>query len=639
MVKRIRKRGIKASREKLEIAMLNANIKTQASLAEKIAQSEKLSIPPKDTINRVFREESVSPKTIVRIAKILLVEPHTLYLPKSAEVKTDAQHSTLYQKVNKPLLGKFSLVLNCKTPELTQFTGCINHLIKDRVKTVIINPSLVPDQYMTIDIARQYQTDGVLSIRSQKIDRYQALQVFIFFQNSEKLIWTHSITSLELKQRPEQIAEKLIPTINHVLGLETTSKNLPTFESIESQEKYLKARQLLDDHHSEVSLKKAQSLLLSALKLSPNFALAQAALAESYICECWRSDTKALLEDAQIACNRALKISPEDPYINTTLSHLFRVTGRIPEAIKLCKDILKKHKDNIDAISGLANVYIEANDQATTEIPDAGKQALYYAEKAVEVEPDYWRHHNDLGNNRYLTNRPLEALAAYEISAQLNPKEITYINLGAMSLCQNHLSKARGFFNKAHELSPESYLGYENLGYIYYFTGDYNKSIEYIERALESFPDKKNISIHQIWGALADSHRLAGNLNKAVETYAIAINIIERDKLQGYSNLTYKVCHYFYYYFISNLQPEQYPANYLQEIERQLPDLINQDLSSGVYAKLAYLLFLQGNYIHSKQALEKATAICPVFYQHPDLKPILKTLGLSSPISNELEFA
>ncbi len=80
-----RKRGVKASRTKLDAAMLNVGIKTQSSLAEHIAVNEKLETAPKDTINRAFRQESVSPTTIARIAKILKVEAYTLYLSQKED--------------------------------------------------------------------------------------------------------------------------------------------------------------------------------------------------------------------------------------------------------------------------------------------------------------------------------------------------------------------------------------------------------------------------------------------------------------------------------------------------------------------------------------------------------------------------
>ncbi|MDT0629613.1 hypothetical protein [Alteromonas sp. W364] len=80
METRKRKRGIKASRVKLEAAMLDAGIETQFALASKIAESEGLEKIPKDLVSKVFRERAVSTHNLARVAKALQVEAHTIYL-------------------------------------------------------------------------------------------------------------------------------------------------------------------------------------------------------------------------------------------------------------------------------------------------------------------------------------------------------------------------------------------------------------------------------------------------------------------------------------------------------------------------------------------------------------------------------
>jgi hypothetical protein len=56
-----RKRGVKASRSKLETAMLTAGLNTQLDISKQIAIEESLENIPKDFVNRVFRQENVAP--------------------------------------------------------------------------------------------------------------------------------------------------------------------------------------------------------------------------------------------------------------------------------------------------------------------------------------------------------------------------------------------------------------------------------------------------------------------------------------------------------------------------------------------------------------------------------------------------
>ena len=80
MAVRKRVRGVIASRNKLEIAMLNAGIRSQSELAQQIAEKESLNSPPKDLVNRTFRQKRVSHQTITRIASVLGISPHSLFL-------------------------------------------------------------------------------------------------------------------------------------------------------------------------------------------------------------------------------------------------------------------------------------------------------------------------------------------------------------------------------------------------------------------------------------------------------------------------------------------------------------------------------------------------------------------------------
>ncbi len=100
---RKRKRGIRASREKLEAALINSGFHSQAALANQMAIDEGLEKAPKDLVNKVFREQAVSTHNLARIAKALDVEAHTIYLAKDdnefAEI-TESQNTGVSTKKN-----------------------------------------------------------------------------------------------------------------------------------------------------------------------------------------------------------------------------------------------------------------------------------------------------------------------------------------------------------------------------------------------------------------------------------------------------------------------------------------------------------------------------------------------------------
>jgi tetratricopeptide (TPR) repeat protein len=94
---RLKQRGVRASRIKLERALAESDLekKTQAALAERIADIEQLDAAPKDLVSKVFRERYVDPQTLQRVARALGVDAATLYLEAQHASSGDvaAQHS------------------------------------------------------------------------------------------------------------------------------------------------------------------------------------------------------------------------------------------------------------------------------------------------------------------------------------------------------------------------------------------------------------------------------------------------------------------------------------------------------------------------------------------------------------------
>jgi hypothetical protein len=71
------------------------------------------------------------------------------------------------------------------------------------------------------------------------------------------------------------------------------------------------------------------------------------------------------------------------------------------------------------------------------------------------------------------------------------------------------LVPAGPFRHRAWEIAPQSYVGDEFLGMIYYFLGDFDRSVELRKRAIEAVATGEP-EIHEMWGNLGDAYRQTG---------------------------------------------------------------------------------------------------------------------------------
>jgi len=659
-----RNRGVVASRTKLGIAMLNAGIKTQAALAERIAASENIELAPKDTVNRAFRQEKISPATLARIAKVLAVDPDTLYLELQdsgavqenggGRTKTGKSRIRLLSGYGLPLfalllgsvlwysqrtsdsttgaeqgspdqgLGRRGIVIFPYSPDSRFLAEAVKNQSVGKYESIVVKEMGTGEQRMSVDLARKYQVDTVLTIRNAQIGRVTAIQFFVYFENIEKLIWTDSRLTANLQQRKGEITARFQPVLQSFLG--DTNNDDPgdfAFADIKTQTNYMNARALLDRQSSETNIQRAQDLLATAIGAFPGFARAHAARCESYVAESWNGNEKQLLEEALQSCERAAELSPNDSYVLASLARVYRRTGRIPDSVDMYEKILSVHADDVDALSGLGNALVVAHRQGLPSYTDALSRATELFVRATQVEPEFWRHHSDLGIARYSANDIDAAITSLAVSAELHPNELSFVNVGTLIFCQGNIASARDFYEKAIDLAPQSHLGYEFLGTTHYFLGEFDESAKLRQIAIDKL--KLDGGTHKMWGNLADSHRLAGNLDRAEQAYLKALTVIERNELRGNLETSESIHRNYYRVVLAALSPEKYPYELADTAGYEFTTLVEKDLETSSYITLAKNELMQGNKQNAEDAFSRSISICPIFAEHPVLGKALRT--------------
>jgi tetratricopeptide (TPR) repeat protein len=193
-----------------------------------------------------------------------------------------------------------------------------------------------------------------------------------------------------------------------------------------------------------------------------------------------------------------------------------------------------------------------------------------------------------------------------------------------MYFCRGDFSAARDLYLKARDMAPASYAGTEFLGLVYYYLKDFAESARLRQTALDMARAGGNAEIHQIWGALADSYRHAGQRQKAIDAYVQALDIVERDFLMGNGTTGDKAARAYYYLMLSSLDPQRPRAAVLASLERDLEEAYEASSEPTALLRVAQAWLIEENMEKARRALAKAVERCPCYSNYPDVEVLAR---------------
>jgi len=187
----------------------------------------------------------------------------------------------------------------------------------------------------------------------------------------------------------------------------------------------------------------------------------------------------------------------------------------IPEFMNVGPDGLER----IDTPA--TDFYKEFNEAADLSAKHRFAEAVQAWKKAVELNPEDARAHNNLGAALAETGKPDDALAEYRRSLELNDQSSqAHNNLGSVLAQQGKLEEALAQFARAVELNPDNGRAHCNLGSALSEKGRTAEGLDHLRKGVEiepKFADGQN----NLGAALAR----AGALDEAVEHLAKAVEM------------------------------------------------------------------------------------------------------------------
>lgn len=657
-----RNRGVRASRAKLVHALTEAGLKTQVALAERIADIEELEAPPKDVVNRVFRELPVDPTTVERVARALGVDAYSLYKTADEEdipqlhngdrrrpgnrlffaiafatvvaalalgirwwfapgETTTAPHVNAAEEPAGLGMGMPTLaVLPFADDTDGVFTNSLRNVLRNHFNVARPTADALTQSRDPAEVAGLLRTDVVVDGEFQTVGRLTAVHIYLFKGGVRQQVWADSVPAVALQESLAVIAADTALAIRRAVGMPVPENAVSHFPLAPVQADYLEGERYLDAPSNELNIKRAQSRFEAALRRDANYARAHAGLCQTLLEEHWMDSEERALNDASLACGQAVQLDPDDRVVAAAHAHFLQRTGRDTEAIELYEQIIAQHPRDAAAYNGLAASQLEAYRESGNHEHLVMAKAL--AGRAAEVDPFVWKPLFSLATMEWFDGNVPGAIQASEAARARSENEYVLANLGSFYLCDGDLEGALEAYARAQELNPNSYVGDEFLGQAHYFLGNFEKSAELRQKAIDSVANG-NPEIHEMWGNLADSYRQIGETQKAVAAYVRAAEIAERDYLRGTAPVADQAARANYYTLLATLDPNVVPASVLRTIDDEIDAITAELVSASALRRMAQTYLARNEVEKARATLRRATESCRGYAKLPDLRPLL----------------
>ena len=262
---------------------------------------------------------------------------------------------------------------------------------------------------------------------------------------------------------------------------------------------------------------KAIALYGSALKQTPDDALAEAGLARAY----WRKylDTSEAqwAESANQAITKAMTMNANLALVQMTAGEMHVDQGKLDVGLQELQKAAQLDPVSAEVHGMLGNAYYqqERMDEATKE----------YAQ-AIDLDDDNWRWPYLLGAMQIDTGKFRDAEASLKTALEKTPENARVLyDLGLVYLKEGRLDDARKTFEKSLNLDSRA-TTMMALGIVCFRQNDFESAIATYERAVVAAPKQ-----FDAWGDLAETYVAAGkHETQAAEAFQKAAALAEEER-------------------------------------------------------------------------------------------------------------
>jgi tetratricopeptide (TPR) repeat protein len=382
----------------------------------------------------------------------------------------------------------------------------------------VVSPRDLRDQKVKTaeDARREFGTDFVLESSLQRSGRTIRINCYLVDSKTHRQIAARTIEAdgtdaFSLQDQVVNAALDMLPARIKSAQRKALAVRVDTQPA--AYEAYVRGRGYLVEFSKPEDIDNAIAEFAQAIKIDPNYALAYAALGNTY----WAGFQHFFRGNDWIAkasynCEKSLSLNPDLVEGHVCLGNVYNGTGKYDKAVEEFQRAVKSEPSSEDGLRGLADAYTSLGNFAAAE-------STY--KQAIALRPNYSAVYSWLGTFYFGQNRYADAAEAFLKATQLAPNNyFGYFNLGAAYVAEGHYQDAIKAFNRSIDLRPSS-DAYNNLGYVYTITNRFPEAVAALEQAL-----KLDDHDWMNWGNLGDAlYWSSGRRSESALKYEKAIAI------------------------------------------------------------------------------------------------------------------
>ena len=279
---------------------------------------------------------------------------------------------------------------------------------------------------------------------------------------------------------------------------------------------YRRGKALLHLPAKRETLNDAIEYFEQALQLDVGFSAAHAGICEARVTLYRFTRDEAEIGRAKAACAAALSANPNLNMVYTALGELHLTTGSEAAAEDAFRSALNINSNDVQAKRGIAEILMRDG-----QIDEAEK----VLQQVIDQQPGNWRNIDALAHLYFSTGRYDIAVEEYRRVVYLDPENWQgHGNLGSALMMTGDFYAALDAIQAALQIEERASQR-SNLATIYYYLGEFDRSVEIHRKTLESMP-----SSNYVWLNLADSLRFSSQPKQAPKAYRRAAEL-SRDLL------------------------------------------------------------------------------------------------------------